>query len=413
MKICIHRGTKQIGGTCIEIEADGKRLVLDIGLPLDSDWKDVALPPVKGFIEKDSDLLGIAISHPHQDHYGLAKKILQDIPVLIGADARKILDAARKFFPETVKFRNTIDLKHRQKINLKPFTITPYLMDHSAYDSYGLLVEACGKRFYYSGDFRGHGRKGRIFNSFIANPPKDVDVLLMEGSTLSRTGVDDTYPEERDLEQRLISVINNTKGMTLVWTSAQNIDRLVTVYRAAKETGRQFIVDMYTAAILRGIGNPNLPQPGSSGFRVYLPYNLKRNIIKSKRFAFAKSFSRYRICPENLAEEASQSVMLCRPSMFLDLEKAKCLHNATLVYSLWAGYLEDDYSRQFVEKLQSHGVPKIHCHTSGHAPIKDLKKMAEAVNPKMLVPVHSFEPDKYQEYFNNVVQKDDGEWWKV
>ena len=104
MKICIHRGTKQIGGTCIEIEADGKRLVLDIGLPLDSDWKDVALPPVKGFIEKDSDLLGIAISHPHQDHYGLAKKILQDIPVLIGADARKILDAARKFFPETVKF---------------------------------------------------------------------------------------------------------------------------------------------------------------------------------------------------------------------------------------------------------------------------------------------------------------------
>ena len=37
MNICIHRGAHQIGGTCIELESQGKRLVLDIGVPLDAD----------------------------------------------------------------------------------------------------------------------------------------------------------------------------------------------------------------------------------------------------------------------------------------------------------------------------------------------------------------------------------------
>ena len=36
MQVCIHRGTKEIGGTCVEIESQDKRLVLDVGLPLDA-----------------------------------------------------------------------------------------------------------------------------------------------------------------------------------------------------------------------------------------------------------------------------------------------------------------------------------------------------------------------------------------
>lgn len=413
MKVCIHRGAKQIGGTCVEIEAEGKRLVLDLGLPLDTDTVDVPLPPVSGFLDPDPSLLGVFISHPHQDHYGLAEKISADIPILIGAEARKILDAAREFFPGTVKFKNTIDLVHRQPIELGPFTLTPYLMDHSAYDSYGVLVEAGGKRLYYSGDFRGHGRKGKMLDSFIKNPPRDIDALLMEGSTLSRTGIDDTYPTESDLEEQFCRIMRETRGMVLVWTSAQNIDRLVTVYRAAKRSNRQFIADMYTAAILRGIGNPNLPQPGFDGFRVFLPYTQKRLIKKTENFEFAASFKQARIYPETLAEEASRSVMLSRPSMLQDLARADYLSKATLVYSLWSGYLDDEYSRKFVDQIQKHDVPLIHCHTSGHAPVSDLKRLAVALNPKALVPIHSFEPEKYSEFFENVVQKKDGEWWWV
>ena len=38
MRVCIHRGTQEVGGTCIEIEAEGKRIVLDVGLPLSLDF---------------------------------------------------------------------------------------------------------------------------------------------------------------------------------------------------------------------------------------------------------------------------------------------------------------------------------------------------------------------------------------
>jgi len=76
MNICIWRGARQIGGTCIEIESQGKRLVLDIGQPLDSpDAESVEMPRVEGLKTPDNSLLGVVLSHPHLDHYGLAFRV--------------------------------------------------------------------------------------------------------------------------------------------------------------------------------------------------------------------------------------------------------------------------------------------------------------------------------------------------
>ena len=62
MRLCIHRGTKQIG-TCIEVEARGKHIALDVGLPLDApddvDARESLLPAVPGFRERDDSLLGV------------------------------------------------------------------------------------------------------------------------------------------------------------------------------------------------------------------------------------------------------------------------------------------------------------------------------------------------------------------
>jgi ribonuclease J len=54
-----------------------------------------------------------------------------------------------------------------------------------------------------------------------------------------------------------------------------------------------------------------------------------------------------------------------------------------------------------------------HIHTSGHASPVDLKRFAEALAPKALVPIHSFAPEKYEWLFSNVVYRDDGEWWEA
>ena len=75
-------------------------------------------------------------------------------------------------------------LVHRETFALGDFRVTPYLNDHSAFDAYSLLVEADGRRLFYTGDFRGHGRKSGIFEQLLRDPPPDVDVLLMEGTNV-------------------------------------------------------------------------------------------------------------------------------------------------------------------------------------------------------------------------------------
>jgi ribonuclease J len=413
MRACIHRGTKEIGGTCIELEAKGSRLVLDIGLPLETELSSVDLPPVSGFSKFDPSLLGVFISHPHLDHYGLAQKLQTNPPILIGSAAFKIINAANRFLPNKITFDNVIEVFNQTPITLGPFTLTPYLVDHSAYDSYGLLVEADGKRLFYSGDFRGHGRKGKLLDRIISNPPDNIDVLLMEGSTLGRLDTDSEYPTESVLEKKFCKVFQNTSGMVLVWCSGQNIDRLVTIYRACRDSGRQFVADMYTASILRAIDNPKLPIPGWKGFRVYLPWFQKQKIIKQELFEFSKSFKRWRIYQEQLKVEAGKSVVLFRPSMLKDLKKADCLDGAKLIYSLWSGYLKDARYQSFLGWLNEKEISIIHCHTSGHAPVADLKRFAKALFPKMLVPVHTFEAARFIELFQNVELKNDGVWWDV
>jgi ribonuclease J len=414
MKACIHRGSKEIGGTCIELESQGQRIILDIGCPLDCTVNEATIPEISGIHNHDKSLLGIIVSHPHLDHYGLLNAVTQDIPILIGDGAKKIINAANFFFPtNNPKLNDYIRLEDRKSITLGPFIITPYLVDHSAYDAYAIQIEADGKHLFYSGDFRGHGRKRKLFDSLLTHPPEKIDTLLMEGTTLSRDSAKIKFPSEDDLEHKFIHLIKGIKGIALIWCSAQNIDRLVTVYKACRKTNRLLIIDMYTASILKAIGNPNLPQPGWKYLKIFLPWHQKKIIKDRNLFDFAKTFSSHRIYPEQLEIVSKKAVMLFRPSMAKDLEKNSCLKNSSLIYSLWPGYLKEEKLNWFHDWLNKNRIQLQHCHTSGHAPIFDLQRFANSIKADRLVPIHSFEPNLYQKYFENVEIQNDGKWWII
>ena len=414
LRVCIHRGSRQIGGTCIELECQGQRIVLDIGVPLDAnDPAEVEMPTVPGLDAHDSSLLAILISHPHQDHYGLASRAAKGTPFLMGAATERILAAAADFTPAGGSFENVMHLEDRKPIKLGPFAITPFLMDHSAYDSYAVLVQAAGERLFYTGDLRGHGRKAKLFDRLLSDPPADVDVLLMEGTTIKRTGTNEGFPTEADLEAEMVSLFRTTPGMPLVWCSGQNIDRLVTVFRAAKRSGRQLILDMYAAHILAATENPRLPQANWKETRVFLPWSQKQRIIRDRSFDIANRYKFDRVYPEQLAGAASQSVLLFRPSMRIDLEKADCLGGACLVYSMWDGYLKDVKLKPFLSWLNDRGIVLHKRHTSGHASVKDLQRLRKAFGDAVVVPIHTEQPDLYEQTFGDVQVHGDGEWWSV
>ena len=415
MRIRIHRGTKEIGGTCIEVEARGGRIALDVGLPLDApdEGHEDLLPDVPGFREQDDSLLGVVISHPHMDHFGLARHMRPEVPVYIGEDAHRILTAASAYVPNGQAFTDPRFTKNQTPIDIGPFRVTPYLVDHSAFDAYALLVEADGKRVYYSGDFRAHGRKGALFERTEKHPPGNIDVLMMEGTTINRTGSSEGFASESDLEWQFAKAFQETAGIHFVWTSSQNIDRLVTIFRAAKRSGRLLLIDLYTAIVLEATGRDTIPQSHWEDVRLYIPHRQRVFIKENALFSDLSRHRSHRIYPEHLSAQRKRSVMLFRPGVIRDKGINEVLEGARFTYSMWDGYLQGRSAQGALKWLEDNGIPWESIHTSGHASLRDLQRFAAALAPRTLVPIHSFETDRFAEFFENVEQHQDGEWWEV
>ena len=105
--------------------------------------------------------------------------------------------------------------------------------------------------------------------------------------------------------------------------------------------------------------------------------------------------------------------MLFRPMMMRDRGVGAVLDGARLTYSMWEGYLKEKSVQRVVTWLKERDIPWQVIHTSGHASAVDLQRFAAALAPRTLVPIHSFETGRFTEFFDNVVQKEDGVWWKI
>ena len=407
MRVRIHRGAVEIGGSCVEIASGGESILVDAGLPLDVDFCETPkLPKI------DSGILrGIVISHSHRDHYGLLPWMPR-VPVLMGRDARRILNAATPFMHHASPVLDGPDLQDGQITRLGPFKITPYLVDHSAYDAYALLIEADGRRLFYSGDIRTHGRKRHLVEKLIESPPKAINTLLLEGTTLGRE-VGATPDSENHIEGKLVEIFRDTSGLALVQTSAQNIDRLVSIFRACKKSKRTMVIDLYTAEILSAAGNPKIPSSDWNGVALCIPQRQRVQIKENGWIETLKRHSRHRIYPEEIADNPWAYTLIFRSLWMRDLERAHCLSGACLIHSQWEGYSKEDRFRKIDTWRQSHGIAFHQVHTTGHASASDLKRIAAALAPKVLVPIHSEFPEKYSELYPYICTRADGEWWDV
>ncbi len=417
MRVRIHRGSHEIGGNCVELAAaDGPRLLLDLGRPLSASWNDdVALPDVPGLRDQDATLLGLVISHPHLDHYGLAAQVEVDLPIYIGREAAALLEAAAFFSPVSGRLEATAHLRHREPFTIGPFHLTPYLNDHSAFDAYSLLIEVDGKRLFYTGDIRGHGRKASLFHELVRNPPASVDVLLMEGTHVrTDTHHDDAaFLTETDLEQRFVALCKETAGAVVVFGSAQNLDRLVTVYRAAKRSTRTLVIDLYGATVAAAT-RETIPQPGFHNLRVYVPWRQRVRVKEAAEFWRVDEVKPVRVFEEELAAEPGKWLFHLPSSTAKELVDRSVLEASGLaVWSLWDGYLTEPSGKRLRTLLADHGIGLEHVHTSGHAAVAQLRELVDAMAPARVVPIHSEAGQRYDELFPRVEPHSDGEWWQV
>jgi ribonuclease J len=412
MKACIHRGSDNIGGSCVEVRAqDGSRLLLDLGLPLDTDY-DVPPPSVSGIDGSDAHLRGIVVSHSHPDHYGLIDEAAPKIPIYMGAATSRILKEAKYFTPIGLERPVIHEIVDRLPLPIGPFTITPFLVDHSAFDAYAILVETDGRRLLYGGDLRAHGRKPGAFLSLVTEPPENVDALLLEGTTISRDEAGQTI-SEAEVETRLRGEIRKTAGMLLACYSAQNIDRLVSVYRAAIREGRDLIIDLYGAAIAAASGRSTVPQADWERVRVYVPRSQRVRVKKTGQFWRVNELGGSRIYAEEIIEDQKHWVMSFRPSMAAELDRVGALQGARAFWMMWSGYLEGESGRRTVDTFRRRDIPLSIVHASGHAALEDLQRLATAIDAGRIVPIHTAASTRYPDLFERVEEHVDGEWWDV
>jgi ribonuclease J len=303
-------------------------------------------------------------------------------------------------------------------------------VDHSAYDAYALLIEADGERLLYTGDIRMHGKKGILTERLSERLAGNVDVLLMEGTNLFSSS--DGYQEnsesklvrskiesEKDVENELVKEFRSTSGFIMLNSSSQNIDRIVSIYRACKRSGRFMIIDLYTAAVLAATGNENIPQSGWDGVKLFIPFSQRLYIKKNKLFGLLNAHSANRIYMNALRRIAHKSVMLVRPVHISDLaelakvdtDKKSPIAGGRFIYSQWAGYLHKPSFDAFRSFLNEHQIPITLVHTSGHAFCEHLQLFAKTLNPGKIVPIHTSAPEDFSKYFSNVELHPDGEFW--
>ncbi|MEE4276513.1 MAG: MBL fold metallo-hydrolase [Thermoleophilia bacterium] len=434
---------------------DGTRVLLDLGMPLQApDGGDFprdtpqrpteellaegVLRDIPGVYPHDPTAPGVAaiiLTHSHLDHYGLAHHAHPAIPVYGSEGTVAILEVGRVFFPqaklpadlrrfpagETLHFSGdrVIDGDAVIGRGTGGLTVTAIPVDHAAPDSRALLVEADGERLLYTGDLRAHGRTGFRFENLLADERvRGVDWLLVEGTTLGAGGGTHGLRSEAAVEEALVELARGGSGgprgrgaaglrgsgdtgrrteveaagkLVAVAASGQNLDRLVSCFRAAKRSGRQLVVDAYQAYVLMQLAplSPNIPQVDWDGVRVNFPPSQVAKLKDAGLFDLARQMSRQGyVSSTELAAHPGRFLICTRGSYGVTKLFDKVgSENVTLVWSMWRGYWERQEQattrqRSMREWATRHAAEVHFVHSGGHAWPDDLARLVRALAPK-------------------------------
>lgn len=430
MELTVHRGTREVGGSCVEVKSGATRLILDVGLPLvDADRAPFdslralrstrdeliaagTIPPVPGLFAGGAEPPdAILLTHAHLDHSGLVQHSRPEVPVYTTRGTSKMLLAGAVFAnrPSLVRDRHR-PVTPGVPFRVGEFTVTPFAVDHSAFASVAFLLEAGGKALLYSGDLRRHGRKPGMIRTLVEQvAPRNIDVLLIEGTHLG--GEMDQGISEFDLEERVVGLVRTAPALVLAAFSPQDVDRLVTLYRAARRTDRVLVADAYAAFVLHLVaGEAHIPRPDrDKGIRVYHNAAFRRRSIEN----LTRLFEPDRIELDEVLAAPEKHLMAFRPSMTALDFGGRLPPRVRVLYSYWAGYLKNPDWVELQRRVAETGGDFVRAHASGHIYVADLVELVKALNAKAVVPVHTFEPQLFPGYFPNTLLASDGQQYVI
>ena len=387
MNIVIHRGTHQIGSSAIEISTASTCIMLDFGneLSLDEKYTPINLD-IDGVTKGTPNCDGIVISHYHMDHLGQLTSTIPEVPLYMGELSKEIALIGAEYQDKDLYLRllgaNTF--RGGEVFTIGDIRIRPLVVDHSAADSYMFLVEADGKRILYTGDFRMHGLRHHVLEKLVKTYIGEIDVLITEGTSLSRA-TEDCISELAVLDD-ISSYIQDGKYV-FVMCSSTNIDRIMGIWQNMP-SDKVLICDAYQKKILDTVIN-NVYYESSLYRRHTSPLVLDKG--KYPKYYMDNGFVSLVRATENYISHIQEFPK----------------DDVRIIYSMWTGYIEENLALNNL--LDTY--PSYICHASGHVSKNDLVRFIDLVNPDVIIPVLTDNPEKLEELVpeRNVYIIDDNE----
>lgn len=380
MEITIHRGTHQIGGCATEIRTTNTRIFIDFGTSLDGSGSI----SVAGLNTGEAACDGVLFTHYHGDHVGEMNTILPGIPLYCGEASKQIMQGlnSRTHQYDEQRLNAMRTFSPGRSFRIGDIKITPYSVDHSAYDAYMFLIEAEGKRVLHTGDFRTHGFRGKGVPKVLEKLIGKVDALICEGTTIN--GGHDTILTEYELSLKAREYFKENKYVFVVCSST-NFDRLAAMCNAIPR-GMYRVCDKYQLDMMKLVREQTSKYTSLYKFSKMLWYS-DYLAPKMRRNGFCMFL--------RLGNSQHRRIM----ESFADL-------NPHILYSMWSGYLKEPKSSAFVE-----GFPLDKLHTSGHADISAIKMAVEITQPEVIIPIHTEAPQLFRQVAGDrkVLLLNDGE----
>jgi ribonuclease J len=239
-------GLGEIGRNMTTFEIDGKILIVDCGVLFPEEHQpgvDLILPDFSSIRDRLDDVLGIVLTHGHEDHIGAVPyllKLRQDIPLLGSTLTLALIEAKLK---EHRIQPYTLTVKEGQTEKIGPFDLEFVAVNHSIPDALAVAIKTVAGVVLHTGDFKMDQLPldDRItdLRAFARLGEQGVDLFLPDSTNADVPGF---TPSERDIGPVLEAVIAKAPRRVIVASFSSHVHRVQQVLDAAVANNRKVVL---------------------------------------------------------------------------------------------------------------------------------------------------------------------------
>ena len=359
-----------------------KWIIVDIGVTFADDsipGIDLIYPDPGFIIDKKKDLLGIVLTHAHEDHIGAIAHIWPKLKCKMYATPFTAALIKEKFKEKKIdigKNLKIVDLNGN--IKLGPFKIEFITLTHSILEPNGLLIETPAGIVLHTGDWKVDPNP-LIGNKIDQTKLKEIGnkgvlAMICDSTNVFSHG---RAGSEADVRTNLLKLMSNLKKRIIVTSFASNVARMETIFYCAEKTKRQISL------------------VGRSMHRIYKAAKqcgYLKNVISPIDAREAKKISREKIvylCTGSQGEPMGAMMRIINythPDVFIEKED-------TVIFSSKIIPGNEKKLYKLHNQLVKNQIDVISeetdfVHVSGHPNREDLRDMYDWVKPKSVIPVH-------------------------